>query len=542
MWTRVVGAASVVRRVDSGRRRCVRRCRAGGGGWAAGGAWIDGGGSVGGRRGAGRASCGIVGSAVLAVAQRTMAAHPIQREYLAHMASATRFGAYGRPLDRFDPRPPVLFGAVAAVQFVGAWIAASSLDMFLAVVGLVTVGTIYFVVPSVLLVAAFPASFGTLRVGPGAAGLSLADFIAAAAAVASLPHVPWRSKAFRLVFATMVGYCAVVAVSVAANPSSIAAIEVVHRFVMVMGAVCVGSAVVVKGRVKAALRLLVVFAAYVGVMEMLDAASHGFQPAYAMSLQKNAGGSLLAVSMVALAFGHRFLGWPRFVKVILGVAILGGLAATQSRGAMFSLAMVAAVFSARTTWKGSNRWVIRRLPLLMLVVVALVSVATVSLKANIDAHKGSDQKFGAVGSRDQTYTIAINEVFRPKPILGAGPKWFFRPGAPGGEPHNIVIDELASDGAAGMIAFGFVVFTLLRVARMGGPVLGELAFYALLSRFLSTMSDLFWVAGPSTLPFLLFGLGVGAAALRESAEGGEGLVRADPSQESTLVTAGLVPV
>ncbi len=67
-------------------------------------------------------------------------------------------------------------------------------------------------------------------------------------------------------------------------------------------------------------------------------------------------------------------------------------------------------------------------------------------------------------------------------------------------------------GVVGLVAFLVFLWALFRLCRRCQSPYAELAWMVLLLRVLATMVDIFWAAGPNTLPFLLIGLAIGAEA------------------------------
>ncbi len=131
----------------------------------------------------------------------------------------------------------------------------------------------------------------------------------------------------------------------------------------------------------------------------------------------------------------------------------------------------------------------------------------------------SAQKFTSVGSRESAYGIAYDYAIRPHPLLGAGPGWFARPAAPAGAPHDIFIGELSEVGALGLLALLWFLWRVLQTTNRIGGDLAMAAWYVLLARVLASTVDIFWVAGPTTLPFMIVGLAIGANASREPGVG-----------------------
>jgi O-antigen ligase len=141
--------------------------------------------------------------------------------------------------------------------------------------------------------------------------------------------------------------------------------------------------------------------------------------------------------------------------------------------------------------------------------LSLVAIAAVTFQQRDAKLTPDEAKFGSVETRITTYDIAWRSAIKPHPVLGAGPGWFERPGSPGGAPHDIVIGELSEVGALGLAALLWFLWRVLRTTNQVDTDISRVAWYALLARVLASTVDIFWVAGPTTLPFLLVGLAVG---------------------------------
>lgn len=424
-------------------------------------------------------------------------------------------GRHARPRSLPDPRPLLAAVAIGVFEFVVAVKATSSARAFVVVLGGVGLTVAAVTWPSVALVAVFPGSFLTARLGLGPNGMSIADALTYLGTLAALPTVPWHARAFQRILYVALAYSVLVTVAALAHPTTAGMIEVVHRFFMVVGTVCIGAAVVYRGKVTLALRALVVAALIVSVRAIVDTLTHGLEPAYAFGIQKNAAGTLLVTTILCVYFGRRYLRWPSWLIVTAGLVLIAGLAATQSRGSGVALGAAALVFMIRSAWVRQNRRVLRVLPLVLLLGSGLAVAMVTSYQHEVAQHAGVNYEFGSAGTRKVTYTTAWDDVIVPNLVVGAGPKWFFRADAPAGEPHNLVLDELSSDGILGFVGFVALLWICLSVARRAPPPLGEMAFYVLVARIVSDLFDLFWVAGPNTLPFLVLGLAVGAASIAE---------------------------
>ncbi len=425
-------------------------------------------------------------------------------------------GRHERSTAPTDARPAGLAGLIAALEFGAAWVATSSTTMAMAVIFGAFALTACALWPALILGAAFPASFATMRVGPAAVDLSVADFMTFLGVLAAFPFVPWRATAFRRILFATLAYALVVSMSAIAHFTVAGAVEVAHRAVMIVGTVCIGAALVVRGKVTPALRALVLVACIVSVAAIIDTLTNDLEPAYAFGLQKNSIGTLLVSTIICGYFGRRYLRWRLWFVILTGLIMAGGLAASQSRGSGVALAAVFLVFLIRNAWQRETRRVWRLVPLVLLLTAGLGTAMVMSFQKQADERSGNQYKFSSVGSRETTYRTVWSDVITPNLVLGAGPKWFNQPGAPAGEPHNLVLDEMSGDGVIGLIAFVALIWMCLRVANRAPPPLGELAWYGIVARLTAASFDIFWVAGPNTLPFLMLGLAVGAASSVEN--------------------------
>jgi hypothetical protein len=367
--------------------------------------------------------------------------------------------------------------------------------------------------PVPIMVLAFPAAFFSWRIGPVSANLSLTDAVAGLGLVAALPYVPWRSPLMRRILLGLLGYCLVMSISVVANFNQGAVTGVLHRFEFVAGAVFIGAALANLHKVRTALRWLMVTGVVMSVAAIVDTLTHGLAPAYPFGLQKNGYASLACSCFLVLLFAGRRLDWPREVVVVVGVVLVGGVAASQSRGVGLALAATLLIYALRAVWNGSRaaRRALRLAPLLVLVAVVMVGIAAVTYQARDAKLTPDEARFGSVETRVDDYEAAWQHAIRPNPLVGAGPGWFALPGSPYSVPHDIVIAELSEVGALGLLALCWFLWRVLRTSGRTGTDLGQAAWYAVVARILATTVDIFWVAGPTTLPFLLVGLAVGDA-------------------------------
>jgi len=373
------------------------------------------------------------------------------------------------------------------------------------------------VAPAVILALAFPGTFAYWRVGPADAGMSVADALTILGSLAALPYVPWGTRLLRQILTPFALYVGLLAITVAAHPSTRTVTELGHRVLLVVGALVIGSAIANLGRTRLALRLLFLVAGVVSIAAIADTLSRHLQPAYPFGIQKNASGALLASCLImAVTVGHR-LEFPRRWAMALYAAIGVGFMASQSRGTMLALLAVLLVFATRHGRGRLKRWA----PILLVATVVLLGVAAATYTERDLATK--DAKFSSLTTRIDNYTYALDYQFAPHPVVGAGMKWFKLSDTNGSGPHNFVVAELSETGLVGL--FGLVVFlgVMLNTLRRHREAMSEAAYLVMLERILDSLLGIFWVAGTGTLPFLVVGLAIGedarqaAAARRPSA-------------------------
>jgi O-antigen ligase len=396
---------------------------------------------------------------------------------------------------------------VAAGQLVLAALAASQPAMALLLIAGVVVVAAALLAPLLLMIGAFPATFAYWRVGPAAIDMSVADALTFLGALAALPFVPWRSPTLRRILIATAGYAAVLLLTVLAHPASRSLIEVFHRASMVGGAVLIGAAVARLGKVRLALRTFLVTAAFISVVATVDTLAHHLQPAYPFGIQKNAAGELIVMGLVIMLAAPRRVGLPRLQTAILSTILLVGLAASEARGPALALVAVFAIHLLRQRRQGGTSRIVRMAPLLLAASIVLIGISVITYRdRDLSA---STQQFNSLNTRLDTYSYAIDNVWKPHLLDGSGLKWFFAPGSPVGAPHNLIISELSEAGLIGLAALiGFLV-VILRSARRSSSDLGDAAFLVIVARLLESMLGIFWTAGVGTLPFLVVGLMVG---------------------------------
>jgi len=413
-----------------------------------------------------------------------------------------------RPRDPARSNERWFLAPVAAIEVALAGAAAANPLTAGLLVAIIAATTAALVAPAIVLATAFPATFGYWRVGPAAAGMSVADALTIIGSLAALPYVPWSSRMLRQILVPFALYVGLLAITVAAHPSTRTITELGHRLLLVVGSLLIGSAIANLGRTRLALRFLFVVAGIVSAAAIVDTLSRHLAPAYPFGIQKNASGALLASCLIiAVTTGHRLefrRRWSMLLYTLIGI----GFMASQSRGTMLALLAVLLIFATRHGRGRLKRWA----PILLVVTIVLLGVAAATYTERDLATK--DAKFSSLNTRVDDYTYALQNQFAPHPVVGAGMKWFKSADATGSGPHNFLIAELSETGLVGI--FGLIVFlgVTLNTLRKNPRAMSEAAYLVLLERILDSLLGIFWVAGTGTLPFLVVGLAIGEDAPR----------------------------
>lgn len=418
-------------------------------------------------------------------------------------------GAPGHGRARWARRVGVVAVVLGAELLLGLVVARRP-ELALALVAGGAAVLVALVFPRAVLVVGLVSPFLTTRIGPASADLSVTDAYTIVAFVAAVRFVSLRDLGLRRVLWALAAYLAVVAVTVVANPSAKAVVELGHRGLVYGMAVLVGVAIVRSGRLRPALRLFVAACAVTAVLAVVESAANGFAPAYPLDLQKNAAGLLLAAGVLVLLTGRRWLALgPGWYPPLLGV-VGAGLVAAQSRSAFLALAVVLVV---RVVLAGRRRPVGAGTRLLLVVgCVALAAFAWTTIRDQ-DLNS-ANREFQSVDTRVDAYDYAL-ERWEDEPIFGIGLRYWVdaTTDGPAGEPvpvpHSMVVGELGEGGLVALLALaGLLGVTGLTLARRRTD-LADLGLDVFVLRVVQGVVEIFWVAGPLTLGTLFVGVGLG---------------------------------
>jgi hypothetical protein len=112
-------------------------------------------------------------------------------------------------------------------------------------------------------------------------------------------------------------------------------------------------------------------------------------------------------------------------------------------------------------------------------------------------------------------------VFRLSPLLGEGMRFYNLPQFLSvTAPPNVFIDNLASTGIVGSLAFLFMVFVTMRTMFRLPYAYGTLGLVVLGGHYVDGLFDIFWIGASSIGPIIIAGLSLGVADMHRSTVAG----------------------
>ena len=417
-------------------------------------------------------------------------------------------------LDRWFRRGPADGAPRRVATWVGTWtvvilvaamigVAANGGErVALALGGILLVFGIFVADPVLLVVMVLPGSLLLQRVGGASTNLSVADLLVFMGAVVCLFHVHWREAPYlRQFFHGIVWYQAALILVVVANPNRYDIIEWFHRLSYLGGSVLVGWTIARFGRCRQAFRLFLWGAVLVAVISVEQAVATHFLPAQWGGYQKNSIGAIMWVAVVVAQLNPPWTGIGRTEARVAKYVCFCGLLASQSRQAAVCLilALVAATLL--------NPDVRRRSKLMLLGCVPLV----VALYYSFTLAARNNPKFNSVSIRVDQIGAAFH-VWHLSPMLGEGMRFYDLPQfLYVTAPPNVLIDNLASTGIVGSLAFFYLVFVTMRTMSRLPRLLGTLGLVILLGHYVDGLFDIFWIGSNMIPPLVIVGMSLGVA-------------------------------
>lgn len=348
---------------------------------------------------------------------------------------------------------------------------------------------------SLIPVLAVPATMIMNRVGP----MSISDFALGAASVVALLLLRGRGAiTLQPLIWAGTAYLALTAPQLLLNSYAANAIEWGHQVALVLGSMIVGFVVGREGHARFALSVYALISAGIALAAIVSSVGNGFGPVYLGMLHKNSIGGILMVAAIIVFANPPWLGWKQHwaytVFAICGV----GMLAAQSRQALIGLLVAVIVIGVRPRFHNGkrSRWI-----WFLLIPVAYFVYSEVAEQLS------TDDAFNSSAQRLVWYADSI-DVWLISPIFGVGHRWWVtgHTGYSGFQPPNAELEVLTTVGAIGLIGFLAMFAAATWLLWRLNPVYGTLALAIVIGRFVQTQFDLYWVAGQSSILWIIAGI------------------------------------
>lgn len=392
---------------------------------------------------------------------------------------------------------------VVGAGLIGA-LAAGHLRIGLALAGVVLVAGVVMADPVLLAVLALPGALLIQRVGGSSTNLSIADLLVFVAGLVSLFLVRWSAAGYLKQFLRgVVWYQAALVLVVMAHPNRYNIVDWFHRFSYLAASVLVGWVIATHGRTRQAFRLYLAGSSVVALIAMEHAISLHFQPAQWGVYQKNSIGAIFWVAIVVAQLNPSWTGIGRTEARVNKYLCIGGLLASQSRQSWIILVLALGLaLLLNPDFRRRSK----------LIVVAAVPVLVV-LYYSFSVNARNNPKFNSVSIRFDQIGAAIH-VWHLSPILGEGMRFYNLPQfLTVTAPPNVIVDNLASTGLVGSLAFVFLVFVTMRTMFRLPAALGTLGLVVLFGHYVDGLFDIFWIGVSSIGPIIIAGVSLGMADL-----------------------------
>lgn len=348
---------------------------------------------------------------------------------------------------------------------------------------------------SLVPVIAVPATMVMDRVGP----MSISDFVLGGATMIALLLLRGKGAlSMQPLLWTGAVYISLTAPQLILNPYLGNVIEWAHELVLVLGSMVVGFVIGRDGFARLALSAYALIACGIAATAVVVAFQQGFAPVYLGMLHKNAIGGILMVAALITFANPPWLRWrPAWGYLAFGLCGIGILAA-QSRQAIIGLLVGVIIIGVRPRHHNGkrSRWIW----------LALIPAAYfVYLEVSAQLTDGSP--FNSSAQRLIWYEDSI-AVWKLSPLFGVGHRWWITgyTGFSGFQPPNAELEVLTTVGIVGL--FGFLVMfgaAMWLTARMA-PAYGTLALAVIVARLVQGQFDLYWVAGQSSILWIIAGI------------------------------------
>ena len=413
-----------------------------------------------------------------------------------------------RPWDRLAG-PTAAWLVVAALAAAAGVAVAVNAIAGLAAAAVILVLGVFVADPFLIAVIVLPGSILIQRVGGSSTNLSVADLLVLIGAFVCLFHIEW-SKALHLrrFLRGIVWYEAVLILVVVAHPFRSDVIEWFHRCSYLAGSTLVGWTIAYHGRARQAFRLYLWGAAALALITIEHGVALHFQPAQWGVYQKNAIGAVLWVAVVIAQLNPPWARIPKVEARIMEGLCLVGLLATQSRQAAI---LVVLALGLAMVLNSDIRGRVRMVIFIAIPTLGLVYYSFALAFRNNPQFNSVAIRFGQIG--------AAIHVWHTSPVLGLGMRFYNLPQyLTVTAPPNSLVDNLASTGVVGSIAFFFLVIVTMRAMNGLPRFYGILGLVVLLAHYVDGLFDTFWIGALSITPFLIAGISLGMSDADPGAE------------------------
>jgi hypothetical protein len=398
---------------------------------------------------------------------------------------------------------------VTLVAAVAGALAVTNRKVGLGLAGAVLVLGIFAADPLLFVVIALPGVLLLQRAGGASTNVSVADILVFVAGVVSLFYVRWNhTHHLRQFMRGVIWYQAILILVVIAHPFRADVVEWFHRFSYLGASALAGWVIAYYGRTKQAVRAFLVAAGVLGIITMAVGVSLHFSPAQFGAYQKNAIGGVMWVAIVVAQLNPPWMGISRRLARASKYLCIGGLLASQSRQSaiLLVLALVAALFFNPDFRRRGKIIILASIPVVVLLYYSFSYAAR------------NNPKFNSVAIRVDQIGAAVH-VWHLSPIFGEGMRFYYLPQyITVTAPPNVIIDNLASTGILGSLAFVFLVVVTMRAMYRLPYAIGTLGFVLLLGHYVGGLFDIFWLGGPTVGPLIFAGICLGLADLERAKE------------------------
>lgn len=409
----------------------------------------------------------------------------------------------------------LLCGAVAVATAVG-YAATISPIVALALAAVVVVLSAAVLQPALVPVLAMPLSVVVLRAGGGGVDMTVSDV---ALGLAFWPAVLLSPKPFskpmRQLLWLNAGFQAATLLTVIFNPYAANAVEWLHAWLLVSGALIVGWAVGRAGFAKAGLTLFLLACLFLaactigqGVLQWAGGNISAVYPTIPFPMHKNFIGTLLGFAAVVAYVHPSWMGWPRRWALTAFWILTAAIGFSQSRQAVVGLGVALIVITLRS--KGERR----RSRMILLALIPAIAVVSTLVRDQVQSGNVHNSVFQRLTWFSDTISVWVDS-----PWLGQGLRyWTAERTEFLFQPPNAFLEQLASTGVVGLTAFVVFLAGTMVVLWRCDPAFGTLAAAAVLCRIVQGQLDLFWISIGVSVPFLIAGVSLGAAAFASSSD------------------------